>query len=196
MPYLFKALKKVLVQSVIAHCTVIPLDIAVLLRLAGLDVRQAETFSPGPALQASTDIFWAVIATDFFGAASPFVKQCAAHAVFTTKFRDGETVLSLLQSRHDLAVGKPGWSHAKSPWLVILGNSTYKRYFFLGGLPTSNKVFYSAHDSKAEGTARLYAEKKWGKRVSLEKGCILFHPEHEQDRQQPEISRKRQGLSR
>ena len=55
-----------------AKASHIPLDIAVLLRLAGLDVRQADTFSPSPALQAGTDIFRAVIATDFFGAASPF----------------------------------------------------------------------------------------------------------------------------
>ncbi|MDL2271660.1 relaxase/mobilization nuclease domain-containing protein [Desulfovibrio sp. OttesenSCG-928-I05] len=54
---------------------------------------------------------------------------------------------------------------------------------------TGKKIFYSAHDSKAEDTARLYAEKKWGKRLTLEKGCIRFQPELELPKRRQEISR-------
>lgn len=60
---------------------------------------------------------------------------------------------------------------------------------------TGKDVFYSVHDPKAERAAKLYAEKKWGKRLAVEKGRIQFQPERERQQLQPEIPRKRQGLS-
>lgn len=42
---------------------------------------------------------------------------------------------------------------------------------------TGKDIFYSGHDSKAEHTAMLYAAKKWGKRLTMEKGRIMFQPE-------------------
>ena len=82
MPYLFKALKEILVQPVIAHCSIVPLDVAVLLRLTGLDVCQVDTFSPSLGLQLAADVFRAVIPMEFFGTASPFdyVLQYPQHA--------------------------------------------------------------------------------------------------------------------
>ena len=61
---------------------------------------------------------------------------------------------------------------------------------------TGKEVFFSPHDAKAKHAAELYAEKKWGKRLTMEKGYIRFQPERERERQPPEISRKQQGLSR
>ena len=61
---------------------------------------------------------------------------------------------------------------------------------------TGKELFFSSHDPKAEQAASRYAEKKWGKRVNIEKGCIMFAPEREQEQKQSEISRKLQGLSR
>ncbi|MDL2271944.1 hypothetical protein LJC23_02810 [Desulfovibrio sp. OttesenSCG-928-I05] len=54
---------------------------------------------------------------------------------------------------------------------------------------TGKKIFYSAHDSTAEDIARRYAEKKWGKRLAVDKGCIQFQPEQK-------IQRRHRGLSR
>lgn len=60
---------------------------------------------------------------------------------------------------------------------------------------TGKEVCYSRHDPKAESTAMLYATKKWGKRLAVEKGRITFQPEREFQRE-PELSNRRQGLSR
>lgn len=54
---------------------------------------------------------------------------------------------------------------------------------------TGKEIFYAAHDPKAEQTARRYAEKKWGKRLSVEKGCIQFLPGLELPKQRQELSR-------
>ncbi|CAK7044112.1 MAG: hypothetical protein DELT_02956 [Desulfovibrio sp.] len=62
---------------------------------------------------------------------------------------------------------------------------------------TGKDIFFSSYDLQAEHAAKRYAEKKWGKRITLEKGRIMFQPELEQEHQQQmDISRKRQGLSR
>lgn len=61
---------------------------------------------------------------------------------------------------------------------------------------TGKEIFYSVYDSKAERAAKLYAEKKWGKRLAVEKGRIQFQPERERQQSQSEIPLKRQGLSR
>jgi hypothetical protein len=47
---------------------------------------------------------------------------------------------------------------------------------------TGREIFYSSHDEKARDAAVMYAEKKWGKRLALEKGHILFQPEPERQR--------------
>lgn len=47
---------------------------------------------------------------------------------------------------------------------------------------TGKELFFSVHDPKVEHAAKLYAEKKWGKRLTLEKGCIMFQPERENER--------------
>lgn len=58
---------------------------------------------------------------------------------------------------------------------------------------TGKEIFYSSHDSKAEHTARLYAEKKWGKRLAVGKGHIWLHSERERE---PELQKRQQGLLR
>lgn len=60
---------------------------------------------------------------------------------------------------------------------------------------TGREIFYSSHDPKTERTAMRYAEKKWGKRLAVQKGCIQFQPEPEHLRE-PELQNRRQGLSR
>jgi len=63
---------------------------------------------------------------------------------------------------------------------------------------TGKDVFFSSHDPKAERAATLYAAKKWGKRIAVEKGRIMFQPEREVERPASELETpaKRQGLSR
>ncbi len=51
---------------------------------------------------------------------------------------------------------------------------------------TGKEVFFSAHDPTAERTATLYAEKKWGKRLAVAKGHIMFQPERGQEQFIPE----------
>lgn len=55
-----------------AHCPVIPFNIAILLRLPRLNVRQTNTLSSGPALQSDADIFRFVITVYLPGVASSF----------------------------------------------------------------------------------------------------------------------------
>lgn len=61
---------------------------------------------------------------------------------------------------------------------------------------TGKDIFYSVRDPKAEHIATLYAEKKWGKHIILEKGCIRFQSDFQRDRPAPELPRKQKGLSR
>jgi predicted DNA-binding transcriptional regulator AlpA len=63
---------------------------------------------------------------------------------------------------------------------------------------TGKEIFYSAHDLKAEHAATLYAAKKWGKRIAVEKGRIMFQPERKIERaaQERESPQNRQSLSR
>jgi len=61
---------------------------------------------------------------------------------------------------------------------------------------TGKEVFFSSHDPKAERAALLYAGKKWGKRLAVEKGHIIFQPERNIERKAPELEKKRRGLSR
>ena len=62
---------------------------------------------------------------------------------------------------------------------------------------TGKEIFFSGHDPEAEHAARLYAEKKWGKRLTLEKGRIRFLPGWELSAPDlPELSRQQKGLSR
>lgn len=58
---------------------------------------------------------------------------------------------------------------------------------------TGKEIFYSAHDPKAKRAAELYAVKKWGKRLVVEKGHIWLHPERERE---PELQKRQQGLLR
>lgn len=41
---------------------------------------------------------------------------------------------------------------------------------------TGKEVFFSPHDQQAERAAMRYAERKWGKRLAVEKGHIIFQP--------------------
>lgn len=61
---------------------------------------------------------------------------------------------------------------------------------------TGKELFFSPHDSQAEHVARLYAEKKWGKRLAVERGCITFQVEQELERPNPYLPPKQKGLSR
>lgn len=61
---------------------------------------------------------------------------------------------------------------------------------------TGKEIFYSVRDPKAEHVATLYAEKKWGKHIIVEKGCIRFQSDFQRDRPAPELPRKQKGLSR
>lgn len=63
---------------------------------------------------------------------------------------------------------------------------------------TGKEIFYSGHDPKAEHAATLYAEKKWGKMLVIEKGHIMFQPEQERLRQHREekLPKRQQELSR
>ena len=70
--YFFKTLEEILIQPIIAHRPVVPFDIAVLLRLARLDIPQVNAFSLGPALQPGADVLRAVVTADLFGLASSF----------------------------------------------------------------------------------------------------------------------------
>lgn len=57
-------------------------------------------------------------------------------------------------------------------------------------------VFFSVHDSTASHAAKLYAEKKWGKHLAMDKGRIMFQPERELERPAPKFPIKQKGLSR
>jgi predicted lipoprotein len=63
---------------------------------------------------------------------------------------------------------------------------------------TGKEVFFSVSDSKAERAAMLYARKKWGKRIVMGKGHIMFQPEREIELTVPasKFLRREQGLSR
>ena len=70
--YFLKALEEILIEPIVAYRPVVSLDIAVLLRLSWLNVHQADTFPPGPALQPGANVLRAVVAADFLRTALPF----------------------------------------------------------------------------------------------------------------------------
>ena len=61
-----------MVEPVVAHCPVIPLNISILLWVPRLNIAQTDSPLSGPVLQSGTDVLWAIVATNFFGAAAPF----------------------------------------------------------------------------------------------------------------------------
>lgn len=65
-------------------------------------------------------------------------------------------------------------------------------------LDTGSEIYFSGNDADAQKIARLYAQKKWGKRVKMEKGHFVFDRERreERDAERPTPERKKQGLSR
>ena len=64
--------KQVMGQPVVAHRGVIALDISVLLRLARLDVADANAALGGPGQRHGADVLRAVIAANDLGFATPF----------------------------------------------------------------------------------------------------------------------------
>lgn len=54
--YLIKALKEVLIEPVVAHCPVIPLNISILLWVPRLDIAQTDSPLSGLVLQPGTEI--------------------------------------------------------------------------------------------------------------------------------------------
>ncbi|MDL2291074.1 hypothetical protein LJC09_03125 [Desulfovibrio sp. OttesenSCG-928-F20] len=65
-------------------------------------------------------------------------------------------------------------------------------------MDSGKDIFFSPHDPQAEYAAKRYAEKKWGQRIILEKGHIMFQPERELERQSHEskLSERKKGLWR
>lgn len=63
---------------------------------------------------------------------------------------------------------------------------------------TGKELFYSSNDQKVQQVAMLYAAKKWGKHLAVEKGRIAFQPEHQREgwTPEPELPKRQQGLSR
>lgn len=63
---------------------------------------------------------------------------------------------------------------------------------------TGKELFFSSHDTQAQHIAALYAGKKWGKHLSVEKGRIVFQPDRQREARTPEMElpKKQQGLSR
>ena len=65
-------LEQVLIQPFMANCSVVTLDIGILLRFPRLDIQQPYTLLLGPCLQLITDVFRAIIAKNREWLASPF----------------------------------------------------------------------------------------------------------------------------
>jgi len=65
-------------SAVITHGSIVPFCIAVLLRLAGLDVADLDASSVDPGLENPTDVLWTVITAYFLGVAAPFDKVLQA----------------------------------------------------------------------------------------------------------------------
>lgn len=61
---------------------------------------------------------------------------------------------------------------------------------------TGKEVFFSSHDATAERTASLYASKKWGKRLTVEKGRVIFQPGRDKEQSPLEFPQKQEGLFR
>lgn len=57
---------------------------------------------------------------------------------------------------------------------------------------TGKEIFYSGHDPMAGYAATRYAEKKWGKRLAVEKGCIIFQTERGAKHSVTELPHKKQ----
>jgi hypothetical protein len=63
--------EQVLGQQVIAHSTVVALNIGVLLWVAGLDKDQCNTLFFSPSSQCGTDVFRAIVTADLDGLSPP-----------------------------------------------------------------------------------------------------------------------------
>ena len=65
---------------------------------------------------------------------------------------------------------------------------------------TGREMFYSSHDEKAKQVAMMYAGKKWGKSLAVEKGHIMFQPERQREgwasEPEQELPKRQQRLSR
>lgn len=63
---------------------------------------------------------------------------------------------------------------------------------------TGKELFFSSYDTQAQHIAALYASKKWGKHLAIEKGRIAFQPDRQREGwiPEPELSKRQQGLSR
>ena len=63
---------------------------------------------------------------------------------------------------------------------------------------TGKEVLFSGSDELAVKVAQFYARKKWGPRVRIDKGSIVFDADAEKSRTQEELDpqRPRKGLSR
>lgn len=63
---------------------------------------------------------------------------------------------------------------------------------------TGKELFFSSYDEKARQVAVLYAGKKWGKHLAVEKGHITFQAERQREgwTPEPELPQKQKGLSR
>lgn len=61
---------------------------------------------------------------------------------------------------------------------------------------TGKEIFYSGHDTTAQEIATLYATKKWGKGVLVEKGFILPQRLREVEAPEPEYLRQKKELTR
>ena len=68
----FNAIKKVMIQPVIPHCSVVARNVGVFLRVAQLDKKELNTFSYSPGGQQTADVFCAVITAYSLGLAPPF----------------------------------------------------------------------------------------------------------------------------
>jgi len=71
---------------------------------------------------------------------SPFVKAGGAHAMLAAKLRHRNPAFGLFQYAHDLSVAIFGLFHQNL--LIHYGkrNSTFKRYYFRGGLPHQTAI--------------------------------------------------------
>jgi len=70
--HLSNAVEQVLTQPVIAHRSVVPLDVRILLRFTGLNVAYPNAASLGPGLQITADILWPAITAKGGRLATPF----------------------------------------------------------------------------------------------------------------------------
>lgn len=82
-PHLFNGFEQILVKSVIAHRSVIALDIGILLRLAGLDVLDLDLLCLSPSAQCVVDVLRDIVSVQCFRFTTPLddLIQAADHAL-------------------------------------------------------------------------------------------------------------------